>query len=71
MPKRKKLKLENLKVQSFVTLTNADAGELRAGGTWTICKTCGSECGTQCGCTWTICRTCGDECETLLTRPDC
>ena len=77
MPKQKKLKLNELKVKSFVTLLNEGTRKVK-GGTWTICKTCGSECEcetldtcpTDCGtcvtcqtdCTCVTCETCGASC---------
>ena len=73
MPKQKKLKLNDLKVKSFVTLLNKDTRQVKGGGTWTICKTCGTECpptdtcNTDCGTcvtceTCETCQTCGASC---------
>ena len=81
MPKKKKLMLGELKVKSFVTQLGAEAVNVK-GGTYSICKTCGSECYATCeyscgcltdGCTTTetdTCDTC-NTCGTCLTCEPC
>lgn len=85
MPEKKKLKLNELKVKSFVTMEKDEAGKIK-GGSVSICKTCGSECIATCGCTATVCSDCCPgtdtcntncgtcyytECGTCLTCPPC
>ena len=69
MPKAKKLKLNELKVKSFVTLLDQDTRQVKGGNTWTICRTCGPECETLDTC-YTDCGTCVS-CDTCVTCDTC
>jgi hypothetical protein len=64
MPKKKKLKLNELKVKSFVTVLSDESKAVK-GGSVSICKTCGLECSVGCPETYdTECPSCGGTCRT-------
>jgi hypothetical protein len=71
MPKKKKIKLEGLKVESFVTMTNGQAKKAQGGRTETdTCQTICTDCTTDVSCD--TCESCDTEiCETCYTCPTC
>ena len=77
MPKQKKLKLNELKVKSFVTMSNGQSHQVRAGAdsdTPIPCVGTGGTGETECGScicptdpTNCTCETCDTECNTCAT----
>lgn len=68
MPKKLKLDLGGLKVQSFVTsLENGDEKKIKGGATLVTCETCEPECPSG-GTCLTACGTC-NTCVTCNTCP--
>ncbi len=86
MPKKKKLKLNQLKVKSFVTeMDDRQAEKVKGGDTAYTCPascivacftdeaiTCGGTCGQSCNGTCNTCGySCGGTCETCHTYNTC
>ena len=78
MPKKKKIKLEGLKVKSFVTVSDGQTKKALAGATRTV--TCNTNCGQETCLTCLTCESCNTEicatCNTCQTcpyscQPDC